>query len=96
MLTKKCIGCYREVEDKINSLGIATICDSCRVPLEIVPQNFIRERECYNCKGKVNLIGAFTFKKAKDIVCLYYDCPNPLCSARRMTIVKVDTLKLGE
>ena len=80
---KKCIGCSSEVEDELNSPGIATICDSCSFPLERIPKNISCDKMCKNCGQKTNLIGAF---KKEGFVILYYDCPNPDCAKRRITL----------
>ncbi|OGZ73549.1 MAG: hypothetical protein A2908_00390 [Candidatus Staskawiczbacteria bacterium RIFCSPLOWO2_01_FULL_38_12b] len=90
MSKKTCVGCLLEVEDGINSLGIGTICESCKISSEIIPQQiFSEEIKCPNCKGKTNLIGAF---KKGGYALLYFDCPNPNCHDRRMTIRLVSVL----
>lgn len=81
---KKCIGCLKKVKDKINSLGMATICEKCAFPLEKVPDKLKQPRKCHYCKGDLNLIGVFI---GKGVLLVYFDCPNSDCSRKRIAIV---------
>lgn len=89
MAIKGCVGCLRDVEDEINSLGIATICQSCKVPRERIKRDLSSEGVCDNCGGKTNFIGVF---KKGELVFAYFDCPNPDCAHKRMTLVLVGRL----
>lgn len=83
MSIKKCIGCLKDVEDKIKSLGIATICDDCIVSLDKLPKGISRESKCQYCGKSTNFIGAFV---KNGMVSLYFDCPNPVCAKQRITL----------
>jgi hypothetical protein len=89
MAAKGCVGCLRDVEDTINSPGIATICESCRIPTERVKKDFSMGGICVHCKGKTNFIGIF---RKGEFALAYFDCPNPNCSRKRMTIALVGKL----
>ncbi len=90
MVAKMCLGCGKSVSDKINSFGVATICENCSFPIEKVPERCSRENVCPNCRGQTNLIGALVLRKLPKPypVVLYFDCPNPKCEKRRMTIAR--------
>ena len=83
MNIKKCIGCSKDVEDKIKSPGIATICDDCIVPLNKIPKEFFRKSKCKHCGRETNLVGAFT---ENGLLFFYFDCPNPDCARQRITL----------
>jgi hypothetical protein len=89
MAVKGCFGCLKEVEDTLNSRGLATICEGCRYDLDKIPPRFSRTQKCHYCGGETNLIGAVIFRKLPQPwpVCLYFDCPNPACSRNRMSVV---------
>jgi hypothetical protein len=89
-MIKHCVGCLKEIKDTMKSLGIATICDSCKIPLEKIPQKTYSRILCQNCGGGTNLIGAF---RKDDLALLYFDCPNLICSDKRMTIKLVGMIR---
>lgn len=94
MAIKKCIGCLSEVEDKLNSPGIGTICDDCCFPLSAVPKEVPREFKCQHCSGATNLIGAFVEKvSGKHCLFLYFDCPNPKCAKNRIHLIALGAIK---
>lgn len=96
---KRCIGCLQDVEDKINSPGIATICERCSFPANQIPDTVSREFKCRHCQGETNLVGAFSFSEeafGKNLdgrvggkVFFYFDCPNIKCARRRISVIEI-------
>ena len=91
-IIKKCIGCLSDVEDVSGIPSLAAICGNCKIPLESIPAKFLGQHNCPNCHGKTNLVGVFKSKEG-GFVCVYFDCPNPACGKRRMTLSPIGMLK---
>ena len=83
MNTKKCIGCFKDVEDKIKSQGIATICEDCAIPFDKIPKEVSRKSKCKHCGKCTNFIGAFI---KDNMPFLYFDCSNSTCARQRITL----------